>query len=120
MGCMVHLLQLLVRKFEKENSRKATINSAIMVVNKYYFKRLSKVTRELKWMTKGKVVRSHCLTRWSSLFLMIERLLELKDYIIQVCLLRDKDSLQTSQWNNLNQIKYSYYSHSRFVHKNGK
>lgn len=100
--CAVHSLQLVVREFEKKHSSKA-IKAAIGLVK--HFRKSSKSAMRLKELSRGKALRPHCRTRWSSLFRMIDRLLELQEQVSIVCREREIDNLQQSQWKNLAKIR---------------
>lgn len=101
--CVVHTLQLVVRKFEDDGPSKSAVKAAIRLVNRF---RRSKVGQLLK-KEAGKSLRVHCKTRWSSLFRMIDRLLELQVPVMAIC--SDKkykiDDLRHSEWNVLSQIR---------------
>lgn len=103
--CIVHSLQLVVRKFEEDITMKSSLKSAIGLVKK--FRKSSKLAEKLKRSTNGKSLRVHCATRWMSLFRMIERLLELRNEVAAIC--SDKrnkiDDLRHSQWKQLEQMR---------------
>lgn len=100
--CAVHSLQLVVRNFEKNHGFSA-MKAAIALVN--HFRRSSKSTMRLRELAGGKSLRSYCTTRWSSLYRMIDRLLELQDSVKAVCQERNVDGLLPSQWQSLRQIR---------------
>ena len=80
-SCFSHTLQLIVHKFNKVESFKkvlANVHALVKKVNKS-----SKATERLTVLCNKKLV-SDCPTRWSSTFLMIGRLLEVKDHLSTV------------------------------------
>ena len=48
---------------------------------------------------------SHCPTRWNTVYFVLERLLQLKTEVSDVCQLLSFDSLQPSQWKELLVLK---------------
>jgi len=102
--CVVHTLQLVVRKFEKIYAS-STLKAAIALVNK--FQKSSKLTTRLRKLANGKKLRPHCATRWSSLFRMIDRLLDedVKAAVIKICDENQIDNLLRSQRESLKELR---------------
>lgn len=102
--CVVHSLQLIVRKFEKSESEsgQSVIKCAIRLVN--HFRRSSSLTMQLKQLGDGKSLCAHNVTRWTS-YRLIDRLLDLQMAVTTVCETAHVDGLLPSQWNALKQIR---------------
>lgn len=100
--CIVHSLQLIVRNFEKKDG-KSVIQAAIRLVNQ--FRKSTILTSKLKTAGNGTVLRPHNVTRWSSLYRLIDRLLELEEPVKSVCISENLDGLLPSQWNSLKQVR---------------
>ena len=77
-SCFVHTLQLVVKEFEKDPCFKSALNKAKQIVKKV--NKSCKATEMLVKAAKKKLV-SDCPTRWDSTYLMISRLLGVKDHI---------------------------------------
>ena len=81
LSCFAHTLQLVVNKFSEERSFQKIMKRASALVRKV--NKSSKATEKLLSLCCKKLV-GKCPTRWSSTFLMIERLLEVKIPLTQV------------------------------------
>jgi len=101
-SCFVHMLQLFVKEFEKAPCFKSTLNRAKKLVKKV--NKSCKATEMLVKTAKRKLV-SNCPTRWDSTYLMISRLLCVKDHINAVLEELGWDGLTTSQWKQLRAIE---------------
>lgn len=103
--CMVHSLQLVIRKIEKEErkSSRSVIRAAVRLINS--FRKSAALTTQLRETSNGRVLRGHNLTRWSSLYRAIERLSQLEKETKEVCANNRIDGLLESQWATLNQIR---------------
>ena len=80
-SCFAHTLQLVVQVFDQECSSKSLLRSAHRLVNK--INRSSKAIEKLI-TAAGKKLISDCPTRWSSTYLMIARLVELRSNVSKV------------------------------------
>jgi len=80
--CVVHTIQLVVNIATKAEVLKPVLTSARKLVEK--IRRSSVATQKLK-ENAGKTVVLDCPTRWSSTYLMIDRLLALKAQVNEVC-----------------------------------
>ena len=66
--------------------------------------RMSSVATEKLVGLCGKTVVAECVTRWNSNMLMIERLLELKEHLGQVCNEMEWDCFLASEWAKLDEL----------------
>ena len=100
-GCFIHTLQLVVKEFEKNPCFKSTVAKAKKIV-----KKVNKSCKATEMLIKsaGKKLVSNCPTRWDSMFLMIERLVLLKDHVNAVLDAQGWDTFTTSQWKQLQAI----------------
>ena len=83
-SCFTHTLQLVVHTYDKDvsSSFKTALSKANKLVKK--FAKSTKATEKFIQQC-GKKLISACPTRWSSIFLMISRLLEVKSSVIFEC-----------------------------------
>ena len=89
-SCFAHTLQLVVLQFDHASTFREAIRCTHRLVSKVNSS--TKATEKLIGLCGKKLVRA-CPTRWSSTFLMIERLLLVKDGLYKV--------LEEMQWDNL-------------------
>ena len=101
--CLAHGIQLVVHVLDKIPSYCDPLQKARSVVNRI---RMSSVATQKLLCKAGKTIVSDCPTRWSSSFLMVTRLLELKTSINDVFDELKWDSLLTSEWAKLEEIMY--------------
>ena len=80
-SCFSHTLQLVVNKLIKHPTVAPVLDKVYKIVRKVSSSTVA--TPALITLT-GKKLVSHCQTRWSSTFLVISRLLEVKDALIKV------------------------------------
>ena len=99
-SCFTHTLQLVVHMHDASPHIKSTISRAHKLVTK--FNKSTKATEKLI-KKSGKKLINACPTRWSSTFLMIFRLLEVKSSLISVCeeLGWNAQALTNFQWRQL-------------------
>ena len=105
LSCFSHTLQLVMAEFdnnERLNSLKKVIKKAQALVSKC--NKSVKVTEKLIELS-GKKLVSNCPTRWSSSYLLIERLLCLKPFLADVLAELDWDNLQNSDCKTLENIR---------------
>ena len=100
-SCFAHLLQLVVVHFDKIRPFQQVLQKAKKLVAK--FNKSTKATEKLLAL-KHKKLRSDCPTRWSSTFLLLERLLDVKDGVCQVVEELEWNGLQTSEWKRIENI----------------
>ena len=101
LSCFSHLLQLVVRKFDEVKSHRSVLGkcrSLIKRVNKS-----TKVTERLVSLCQKKLIRD-CPTRWSSTYLVIERLLQVRLPLTTVLQEVEWDNLATSDWKHLENV----------------
>ena len=100
-SCFTHTLQLVVKEFEKAPCFKATLAKAYKIVKK--FNSSCKGTEKLVKLA-GKKLVSNCPTRWDSIFLMISRLISVRDHVTTVLDDLGWDALTPSQWKQLRAV----------------
>ena len=88
--CFAHTLQLVIRKFDKENLFKTILKNAHALVSK--INKSTKATEKLKSLC-GKKLVSDCPTRWSSTYLLLEHRLEVRNAV--------KAEVEELEWYNL-------------------
>jgi hypothetical protein len=112
-SCLCHLLQLVMATFDKIQASKqregsplplysAAIKSARKLVGK--FNKSTVATTKLKELCNKKLV-ADVATRWSSVYLLIRRLLQLREHVKVVCEELGWDCLSNSEWNLLSRIE---------------
>ena len=101
-SCFIHTLQLVVKVFETAPSFKATLKTALTIV-----KKVNKSCRASERLVQlaGKKLTKNCPTRWDSLFLVICRLLEVKQHLNTVLEELQWDGLTATNWKNLASIE---------------
>ena len=72
LSCFSHILQLVVSKFNKDKSAKALLLKAYKIVSSV--SKSGKATEALI-QAAGKKLVSHSVTRWTSAYLVVKRLL---------------------------------------------
>ena len=96
-SCFTHTLQLVVHMHDASPHIKSTISRAHKLVSK-----MNKSTKATVKLIKksGKKLINACPTRWSSTFLMISRLIEVKSFLVAVCeeLGWNAQTLSNLQW----------------------
>ena len=101
-SCFVHTLQLVVKEFERAPCFKSTLTKVHKIVQKV--NKSCKATEMLVKLAKKKLV-SNCPTRWDSTFLMISRLISIKDHVNTILEELGWDGLTVSQWKQLQTIE---------------
>ena len=94
LGCFSHTLQLVMLKFS-ERSFKPFLKKVHTLIGKV--NKSSRATEALISKCRKKLVRD-CPTRWSSSYLMLERLLELRSPLSEVLNELGWDNLALSEW----------------------
>ena len=102
LSCFAHTLQLVVNKFCDDHSFAAILKRVRALVKK--MNKSSKATEMLLSLCHKKLVSS-CPTRWSSTYLMIARLLEVRGSLTQVLEKLEWDNLAMSEWKALENIQ---------------
>ena len=101
LGCFSHTLQLVVSKFDDVKPCKDALFKAKKLVAKV--NKSVKATEMLKKLSKVKL-RGDCPTRWSSTFLLLERLVEVKVHLEKVLKKMRLDGLQLHQWKVIENV----------------
>lgn len=101
LSCFAYTLQLIVQKFNDVRSVKQALNNAYKLV-----KRVNKSAKATEMLTSlcGKKLVSNCPTRWSSTFLLVERLLQVCTSLTAVIEKQEWDNLAASEWKLLEGI----------------
>ncbi|ROI15901.1 Zinc finger BED domain-containing protein 4 [Anabarilius grahami] len=100
--CVVHTLQLVVNMVKKEQAIKRLLDKVRHLVRQF---RKSSVATERLLEQCGLILIKDCETRWSSSFLMLSRLLEVKDHVISVADTMGWDCLLPSEWQKVAILK---------------
>ena len=77
-SCFIHTLQLVVKVFDTSPAFKPTLQKAYSIVSKV--NKSYKATERLIELAGKKLVKD-CPTRWDSTFLLLSRLLEVKEHL---------------------------------------
>lgn len=101
LSCFAHTLQLVVNKFSEDRSFASVLKRVSTLVKKV--NKSSKATEMLISECRRKLVSS-CPTRWSSTYLMVQRLLEVKVPLSKVLESLEWDNLATSEWKTLESV----------------
>ena len=112
MSCFAHTLQLVVQKFDELPEFKSLLKRAHSLVRK--FNTSVRATEKLIAKSGKKLVR-HCPTRWTSTYLLVERLLEVRSSITEVLQELEWDNLLTSKWKSLEAVKNLLYPFAQFT-----
>ena len=99
--CFAHTLQLVVRKFDQIAQYKAVLKNARSLVSKV--NKSTKATEKLIALCNRKLV-SDCCTRWSSTYLLVERLLLVRSAISSILDTLEWDNLPASEWKVLENV----------------
>lgn len=79
--CVAHTLQFVVNMIKKEQAIKDLLDKVSHLVKQFW---KSSVAKEQLLKQSGLVLTKDGPTRWSSTFLMLSRVLEVKDHVISV------------------------------------
>ena len=101
LSCLAHTVQLIVKTLDKVPAYSNAIAKARGVVSSI---RMSSVATQKLLALSCKGVIADCPTRWSSSYLLINRLLELKESITSVFQAMCWDCLVQSEWAKLDEI----------------
>lgn len=100
--CIVHTLQLVVNMIQKDASVSRLLGKVRALVK--LFRKSSVATERLLQLCQLTLVKD-CPTRWSSTYLMISRLLQIKDSVVQVADGMSWDYLLPSEWQRLTALR---------------
>jgi len=96
--CVAHTLQLVLKEIDKNQGYCSLISKARSMVKSV---RVSSVATEKLINKCGKTVIMDCSTRWNSVYLMINRLLEVKSSLNEVLEEMKWDTLLNNEWARL-------------------
>ena len=118
LSCFSHTLQLVLATFNKDPACFNLLSKVYKVVKQVSMS--GKVTEALIAET-GKKLVSNCVTRWSSAYLVISRLLEVQDklMIVLVQLQQKITLLQSDEWENLSHIRTLLSKFARYTNVAG-
>lgn len=103
LSCLAHSLQLVAKQvYSSTDHFEDVLKKARNVVSSI---RKSSVMTQKLLQKCGKTVISDCTTRWNSTYYLVERLLEVKVHINALFNECGLDSLLTSEWNKLEDMK---------------
>lgn len=98
-SCFAHTIQLVVHKFSSDESLQTLMKRVHSLVKKVNH------PKPHKSALSGKKLISDCPTKWSSTFLMADRLVQLKIPLTRVLEELEWDSLVNSEWKTLENIQ---------------
>ena len=101
LSCFAHTIQLVLLKFNKDKRVAAVLKKVTSVVKKF---NMSKNATEQLVNEAGVKLLGVCPMRWSSTYLVIERLLRVQESLTKVMTERRMDATQLSQWDVLDDM----------------
>ena len=116
LSCFAHTLQLVVSHFDKSKTMYSAIKRAKKLVSKVNMS--TKATEKLISLA-GKKLMGDCPTRWSSTFLLVERLLEVRTELSQVLNELEWNNLQISDWKQLEYISLLLEPFAQYTNLSG-
>ena len=102
LSCFSHTLQLVVSKFNKDKSAKALLLKAYKIVSSV--SKSGKATEALI-QAAGKKLMSHSVTCWTSAYLVVKRLLKVKESLMHILVANNMNTLQPEEWDTLVDIQ---------------
>ena len=111
-ACFSHTLQLVVSKFDEATQLKELMKRAHALVRK--INSSTKATETLVALSGKKLIKD-CPTRWSSTFLMLNRLLELKEHLKTVLEQQGWDDLAASEWRKIKGVVHLLQPFAKFT-----
>ena len=102
MSCFAHTLQLVIRRFDGIRCIQHVLGKAHTLVSKV--NKSTKATERLIQLAQKKLVNA-CPTRWSSTYLLVDRLLEVRQHLTTVLEELEWDNLQNTDWKQLDSIR---------------
>ena len=100
-SCFAHTVQLIVQRFIEDVTYKEILQRTYSLVKKV---NMSCKATEMLIAQCGKKLVSNCPTRWSSTYLLLERLLQVKGPLTTVLNELEWDNLATSEWKAIETI----------------
>ena len=113
-SCFSHTLQVVVHQFDFDT---VTMFKDLLKHTHALMRKMNsstKATEKLISFCEKKLIRD-CPTRWSSTFLLIKHLLEVKNSLISMLQQLEWDSLATSEWKVLEGVKTSLQPSAQFT-----
>jgi len=111
-ACFSHALQLVVNKFGSVDSFKDVMKHTKAIVRK--MNTSTKATERLITLSGKKLIKD-CPTRWSSTFLLVNRLLDVKDEVKVVLDEQGWNDLAVSEWRMLKNILVLLHPFAKFT-----
>ena len=111
-SCFSLTLQLVVNTFQQCKSFKNLLKSAHGVVRKVH--KSTKATERLIALS-GKKLVSDCPTRWSSTYLLVSQMLQVRTALTQVLEELEWDNLATSEWKSLEELLQPFAQYTALV-----
>ena len=111
-ACFSHTLQLVVHKFDDVDRFKEVTKHTKALVRKVNTS--TKATERLIALAGKKLIKD-CPTRWSSTFLLINRLLEVREKLKVVLDEQGWDDLAASEWRMLKNISILLHPFAKFT-----
>ena len=102
MSCFAHTLQLVIRRFDGIRCIQHVLGKAHTLVSKV--NKSTKATERLIQLAQKKLVNA-CPTRWSSTYLLVDRLLEVRQHLTTVLEELEWNNLQNTDWKQLDSIR---------------
>jgi hypothetical protein len=104
-GCVIHILQCVITVCNKSSPYKEIIKSATDLIKK--FRQSVKLAEKLKLKT-GSVLPTITPTRWNSLYLQINNLINKKSEITKICSEESIDNLRLKEWEAIQEFVKLY------------
>ena len=101
-SCFTHTLQLVVNKFSKITTFATVLDHAHALIKKVNSS--VKATERLVSLSKKKLIRD-CPTRWSSTYLRVNRMFEVRNSLTQILEDLEWDNRAASEWKLLPSIR---------------
>lgn len=101
LSCFSHTLQLVVMTFNKNDSAKELLRNAYKIVSST--NKSGKATEALVALA-GKKLVAHSVTRWSTAYLVVHRLLEVQEHLQKVLYECKLAMLQPHEWEALKDV----------------
>ena len=114
LSCFSHTLQLVVMSFNKDKSAKGLLSTAYKIVSS-----VSKSGKATEALVKaaGKKLVLHSVTRWTTAYLVVSRLLEVKEHLKRVLLEYNMTMLQPNEWDALSSVEKLLSTFAEFTYQ---
>jgi len=104
-GCVIHILQCVITVCNNSSPYKEIIKSATDSIKK--FRQSVKLAEKLK-LKYGSVLPTITPTRWNSLYLQINNLINKKSEITKICSEESIDNLRLKEWEAIQEFVTLY------------